>query len=406
MDTMKKISKRWIYLIVGVIAMLFAGILYAWSILKVPFAEELKYENSALALNFTLTMCFFCIGGLISGISVRKIGTKVTIMSAGILAGLGYILCSTLTLNNCFLLYITYAFMCGMGIGIVYIAIISGVNAWFPDKRGVSFGALMMGFGASSLFLGKIAEKMFNSSIGWRNTYVILGISLSVILVSASFIIRQPDDSIKIPDPKNKAAKYEETFEIVDYKPLQMIKRFVFWRGFICLVFITAVGNSVISFARDLALSVGAEAALATILVGVVAVFNGLGRIVSGTVFDLMGRKFVMLASNVLTIIAALVTLVAIKISSLPLLIIGLCLTGTSYGTSPTLSSVFTSSFYGSKYFSSNLSIMNCNLMGASFIATACAKLLDISGGYNTPFILLLILASVALFLNLSIKKP
>ena len=400
------ISKRWLFLIVGVITMLFAGILYAWSILKVPFFEELGYENSALALNYTLTMCFFCIGGLVSGILVRKIGTKFTIMFSGILAGLGFFLCSLLTINNVFLLYLAYAFMGGMGIGMAYISIISGVNAWFPDKRGISFGALMMGFGASSLFLGKLVDAMFNSDIGWRNAYMIIGASLGIILVISSFIIRQPDASVILPAPKKKGAKFEENFEVQDFKPLEMIKRFTFWRAFICLVFITAVGNSVISFTRDLALSVGAEATLATTLVGIIAVFNGFGRILSGAVFDAFGRKVVMIGSNLLTILAATLTLVAININSLPLCIVGLCLTGLSYGTSPTLCSSFTQSFYGAKYFSSNLSIINCNLMCAALIATVCSNLIDMTGGYNVPFVLLLVLALLALGLNISIKKP
>ena len=62
---MNKKSIRWFYMLIGIASMLFAGILYAWSILKIPFAGELGYETSALALNFTLTMCFFCLGGFI-----------------------------------------------------------------------------------------------------------------------------------------------------------------------------------------------------------------------------------------------------------------------------------------------------------------------------------------------------
>ena len=54
--------KRWLILAAGVATMLFAGILYAWSILKAPLAAELGFEASALALNFTLAMCFFCLG--------------------------------------------------------------------------------------------------------------------------------------------------------------------------------------------------------------------------------------------------------------------------------------------------------------------------------------------------------
>ena len=141
-------------------------------------------------------------------------------------------------------------------------------------------------------------------------------------------------------------------------------------------------------------------------MVGVLAVCNGLGRIITGAVFDSMGRRFTMIAANILTIVAAGVTLLAVNIGSLPLCIVGLCLTGMSYGTSPTVASAFTSAFYGTKHFAANLGLMNFNLMCASFVATACSSLLTISGGYTVPFVLLLALSVVALGLNLSIKKP
>lgn len=393
-------------LLVGVFTMLFAGIIYAWSILKVPFAQELSYNTSTLALNFTLTMCFFCIGGLLSSIMVKRFGTKPVIVFAGVLAGLGFVNTSFLNESASVLLYFTYAFMAGLGIGIAYIVIISTVNAWFPDKKGLSSGALMMGFGASSLVLGNLASSLFESSLGWRGTYVILGIAIAVVISLSAIFIEKPDSAVTLPTPQKVASKREESFEARDYTSLEMIKRFTFWRAFLFLVFNTAVGSAVISFARDLALSVGATAALATTLVGVLAMFNGLGRILTGIVFDRMGRRFTMIAANILTIVAAGMTLLAVSIGSLPLCILGLCLTGMSYGASPTVASAFTSAFYGTKHFASNLGIVNFNLMAASFIATACSSLQVSTGGYVAPFVLLLSLSGVSLILNISIKKP
>ncbi len=393
-------------LVVGVFTMLFAGILYAWSILKVPFAQELGYAPSMLALNFTLTMCFFCIGGLISSYLVKRYGTKPMIVLSGVLAGLGFVMTSLLNVTTSFMLFITYAFLAGLGIGMAYIIIISTVNAWFPDRRGLSSGALMMGFGASSLVLGNIADALFSSAIGWRFTYIIIGIAIALVIALSALFIEKPSADANLPAPKVAARKREESFEARDYTSSEMIKRFTFWRAFLFLVFNTAVGSAVISFARDLALSVGAEAALATTLVGVLAIFNGLGRIITGLVFDKMGRRFTMLAANALTIVAAGMTLLAVSIHSLPLCIMGLCLTGMSYGASPTVASAFTSAFYGQKHFASNLGVVNFNLMAASFIATACSSLQQASGGYTAPFVLLLVLAVSGLALNISIKKP
>ena len=265
----------------------------------------------------------------------------------------------------------------------------------------------MMGFGASTLILGNLANSLFQMrSVGWQKTYVIIGVLLGAVLVASGLFIKRPGGDVVFSAAVKKNGKNKENFETRSYKPLEMVKRFTFWRAFFGLVFLTAVGSSVIGFAKDLAQSVGADASLATTLVGVLAVCNGLGRIITGAVFDALGRRITMIGASALTIVAAGVTLIAVFSGSLPLCIVGLCLTGLSYGTAPTVASAFTSSFYGPGYFATNFSIINFNLIGASFIATLCSSLMTQSGGYVVPFALLLMLAVVSLFLNLSIRRP
>jgi OFA family oxalate/formate antiporter-like MFS transporter len=81
-----KLSLRWSYLVIGVIAMLFAGILYAWSILKSPLASDFGWSASKLALNFTLAMSCFCIGGLFGAQISKRLGHKIALITAGILS--------------------------------------------------------------------------------------------------------------------------------------------------------------------------------------------------------------------------------------------------------------------------------------------------------------------------------
>ncbi len=401
------LNKRWIYLISGVFTMLFSGILYAWSILKIPFKSEFNWNDSVLAFNFTLTMCFFCLGAFFGSLICKKVGSKITLILAGLLVGTGFVTTGNLTQQTPYLLYITYAVLSGMGIGISYNVIVSTVNSWFPDKKGFSSGCLMMGFGFSTLLLGNIISAFFdNENIGWRKAYIILGVVVAIVLLLAGLVIKKPSDDIEFPSPKEKKNIQKESFEVRDWSTKEMVKSFTFWRAFIFMALITAVGNSVISFARDLVISVEATPALATTLVGVLSVFNGVGRILTGAVYDSLGRKATMFASNILTIFAAGLTLISVLLNSLPLSIIGLCLTGLSYGTCPTMTSAFTASFYGTKYFPTNYSIVNFNLIVASFIATLSNSLLISTGSYIAPFVLLLILSVVALGFNFSISKP
>ena len=407
MATKSSLSKRWLYLVVGVFSMLFSGVLYAWSILKIPFKEIFEWSDSSLAFNFTLTMCFFCLGAFAGSLICKRIGPQITLIIAGILVGVGFVMTSFLNADIQFLLYISYAILAGTGIGISYNVIVSTVCAWFPDRKGFCSGCLMMGFGISTLLMGNVISMMFeNPNVGWSKTYLMMGIVVAVVLVIAGIILRRPTPDIKFPAGKEGKTVKKEAFEVRDFSTAEMLKSFTFWRAFICMAFITAVGNSVISFARDLVISVDAAPALATTLVGVLAVCNGLGRIITGAVYDLLGRRTTMISANILTIVAAGITLSAVMLNSLPLCIVGLCLTGLSYGSCPTVTSAFTASFYGQKYFSVNYSIVNFNLILASFIATFSNSLLISSGSYTSPFVMLLILAVCALGLNFTIRKP
>lgn len=407
MEQSKQTPMRWHFLLIGVAALLFAGIIYGWSILKAPLAAEFGWAAPDLALNFTLTMCFFCLGGMAAGIVSKRIGPKATIFIAAALACAGFLLTARLSGGSVFALYVTYGVMSGLGIGMAYNVIISCTGAWFPDKKGLCSGALMMGFGASALVLGNLASAlMANPAVGWRTTFTLLGAALGVVLVVEGLIVRNPPVGTVFPQPKAKAAQGSEDFEIRDFTPGEMVRRPTFWRAFVCLVFLAAVGNTVISFARDLSISVGAGEGLATTLVGVLSVCNGLGRILTGALFDSMGRRKTMLLANGATILAALCTLLAVFTSSVPLCVAGLCLTGISYGSCPTISSAFISAFYGVKHFPVNFSIMNFNLMGASLMATVGSLLLTSSGGYVAPFLMLLALSIAALVLNISISRP
>ena len=407
MNTMKnELSVRWRYLTIGVIAMLFAGVLYAWSILKAPLTGAFGWTASQLALNFTLAMSFFCIGGLLGARISKSAGHRVALVLAGGLSAAGFALTAALQNSSVLLLYLTYGVLAGLGIGIAYNVVIATVSAWFPDQKGLCSGCLMMGFGASALVLGNGADALFKSNLGWRMTYVLLGAAICLVLIAAGLLLRKPGAGTVLPQPKVAKAAGGENFERRDFTSVQMLGRPSFWMAFFGISFLAAVGSSVISFAKDLALSVDAPESLAVSLVGVLSVCNGIGRILTGALFDAIGRRKTMLCANVITICAATVTLVAVWVGSLPLCIGALCLTGMSYGACPTITAAFTSSFFGMKYFSTNMALMTFTVMGGSLIATVSNKVLEVTGGYTATFMMLLALTFVALLLNIFIRKP
>ena len=391
-------KKRWVYLIVGTIAMLFAGVIYAWSVLKTPLSADFGWSASQLTLNFTLTMAFFCIGGIAGSIIARKIGVAISLIISGILGGGGFVLSSMLSGSSIVLLYLAYGLMSGLGIGIAYNVLLSTLNRWFPDKKGLCSGLLMMGFGASTLIIGNVSNSLFGK-VGWRSTYLILGIAIGVVLIIAGIIIRAPKEGEVIQPEATGAVSVSK-----DFNPGQMIKTANFWKVFLLFTFISALGNTMASMAKDFALFGGAADSLATTMVGIFAVCNGIIRVIMGVLYDSWGRKKTMICSNILGIVAVAACILTAITGSLPLAIVSICLCGLTYGSCPTGGAVCTRIFFGDKYYSSNLGVMTCNLLLASFMATLCSMINESTGGYLVSFIVLAVLVLVAFGINLSLK--
>ena len=393
-------TKRYLYLIVGTVALLFAGTVYAWSILKVPLAQNFGWTVPQLTVNFTLTMSFFCLGGILGSLLNKKIGLRNTLIISAILSGAGFIFTSFLSGSSISMLYVWYGIVCGLGIGIAYNNIISTVNQWFLDKKGFSSGVLLMGYGASSLIIGSIAAKTIaNANFGWRNTYLSIGIALFIVLFACAIILKT-----RVFDTVNKTAD-SSALQVKDYTLAEMLKSISFWKALAVITFLAACGNTVISIAKDISLASGLTETLAVTMVGILSVCNGLGRIICGLIFDKFGCKKTMVYADVLTIIAGIVILIAVMNSSVVLCIAGLCIVGLSFGCCPTISAAFIADFFGKKNYNLNYSVFNLNLLIASLIASLESYLLAVSGGYAVPFIVLIALAVVALGITLSIKK-
>ena len=400
---------RWPYLLLGMVTLLFAGIIYASSILKAPLGTEFGWSAADLALNFTLTMCCFCLGGLISGLLNKKMSARLRMIISALMVCAGFVIVSRLNGGSPMLLYLAYGILAGLGIGIVYNVVIAVTNSWFPDKKGLCSGCLMMSFGFSTLILGNIAGKMIEMpAVGWRTTFLVLGLAIGIVLLLAGLLIKSPDAQVLEKLNKNKpataaAAANDSGLEL---NGGEMIRRFSFWKVFVFFILLAAVGNAAISFAKDFSISVGANESLAVTLVGVLSICNGLGRLLSGALFDKKGLNFTRYTASVVVITASLLSLIAVLGNSFILGIAGLCLCGISYGFCPTLSASWVMAFYGTKNFALNFSIMNLILIPASFSATIAGSLITASGSYLSSFILLTACSVLGLVINFAIRRP
>ena len=127
---------RWCYLALSSFGLLFVGIIYAWSIFKVPLQDAFGWDAPSLAVNYSLSVAFLCIGGLMGGLLDKKLSTRSLLLFAAFLSFVGFTVTSRLDGSSITLLYIAYGIVAGSGIGISYNTLLAVGNSWFPDKKG------------------------------------------------------------------------------------------------------------------------------------------------------------------------------------------------------------------------------------------------------------------------------
>ena len=395
---------RWVYAIVGVIVLLFAGLVYAWSVLSTPIAAEFAdWSKAQLSMTFTIVMIMFCIGSLLCGLLTGKLSVKMAVRIGAVLFLLGFFLASRT--QSLAMLYIGFGVLCGLSSGLCYNAVMSTMVRWFPDRPGLISGVLLMGFGGGSFIIGKLYQAWTPVEIGgWRASFLVMGIIIFVVLAICSFFFVAPGADFVAPAAKNSKAAVKIAGK--EYKPLEMVKKPSFWLYYVWAIALSAAGLALISQASGVVWEASASqtaGAVATI-VGLISICNALGRVLFGGMYDKYGRSLSMQLVNILFIITSGVLILALAAKSVVVVIIGFILGGLAYsGITPT-NSAFCRAYFGPANYPVNFSLINSNLIFASFGSTVSGALFDASGSYNVTFFLIIGLAVVGILCSLAIS--
>lgn len=403
---MKKMN-RWTYAVIGVVTLLFAGLIYAWSVMsKSIAASRPDWTATQVSLTFTIVMALFCTGGLIAGLLSKKINPKLYIIASGVFFAAGFFIAS-LTGDSPALLYIGFGVVCGLGAGFAYNTVLSTMSQWFPDKQGLISGILLMGFGLSSFIIGKVyaAVTPSDGSDQWKMTFRILGIVVLVVMLACFNFFVKPSEDYKVP---GAAAKKVVRESALDIPPTQMVKKPTFWLYYIWAILLSAAGLVLVSQASGIATQVGpnvSDGNIATV-VGLISILNGIGRVIFGAIYDKKGYRVAMILDMIVMVIAGLILILALTSGNFMFIILGFLIGGLAYGGVMPTNSAIISDFFGRTNYPVNYSLVNTNLIIASFASTIAGKLYDASQSYMAPIMMMIGVTVVGFIVSLGIRRP
>ncbi len=389
-------NKRILYLVSGVCVLLISGMVYAWSVFSQPIsAEYCMWSKASLSLTFTVVMVFFCLGGLLGGFLLKKVKPSISVLLSAVLFFVGFRVASAA--ESQYMLYLGFGLLCGLGSGLSYNAVMSSVSKWFPSRQGMISGILLMGFGLSSFIVGKLFQLSADAS-SWRSSFMVLGNVSAFILVFFSFFIRRPEENAAKAGLSECRGK--------DYPPEEMIRMPSFYLYFIWAFLLSAAGLALVSQAGGVALGVKeVSSSRIAFYVGMLSIFNGAGRLLSGSLYDHKGGKVTMYFIQALFLLSVLSLFIALNAGNSIFLVIGFITCGLAYGGITSLNSAYISDLFGAQYYPVNFSLINMNLLIASFGSTLAGFLLDATKSYMSILGMILLLTVLGIILTAVIWK-
>ncbi len=271
------------------------GAVYAYSVYTKPVMEALGWRYEQVTFAFSLAIACLGLSAAFLGRYVERWGPS----KSGMIAAMGYgggLLLSGLaiTLRSPELFYFGYGVLGGVGLGVGYITPVATLVKWFPDRRGLATGLAIMGFGFGALLAGPLAVRLI-ASVGLANTFYVFGAGyFSVMMLSARILAAPPEGWRPAgwnPDAAASASSPAHKTAAIVYTPRQALltPRFaMLWLLFFIQV---TCGIAVISAASPMAQEIaGLTATQAAAMIGLMGLFNGLGRIGWSSFSDFIGR--------------------------------------------------------------------------------------------------------------------
>ena len=330
----KKSNGRWFMAIMAMLLMVCLGTVYAWSYFQTPIMKGFGWNNAQVSLTFSFAIFFLGVAAAVGGVFLPKVGPRVLAVSGSVLFSLGYAIAGfALSLKSLPLLYIGYGVIGGTGLGLAYMTPVATIAKWFPDKKGLATGIVIMGFGLGALVMSKILAPTLLAWTGGNLVTVFLALAalFFVLTILTSLALKNPPQGwtpagLSSVPAKGKAKKAAQTAAIAPKSPAEAYKeasgdifskRFLLvWIVFFCNITagITIVGFQSPMF-QDLwgkanpSLAPEALAALGATLIAITSLFNGFGRFFWGAVSDRVGRiqTFRIMLGSELVIFAVLI---------------------------------------------------------------------------------------------------
>jgi MFS family permease len=333
-------------------------------------------------------------------------------------------------------LYLTYGVIGGFGIGMAYVTPVAVVTKWFPDKRGLGSGLVVMGFGLGAVVYNFAVKSIpsfaaaataaadyanararaladqgaFDATVealspmhvqAVMDVFVVSGIAFLLLGSLCAFFLNDPRQARSRPPAESSFASEQGR----SYSTVEMLRTPQFYALWSILLLNVTAGILIIGNALPIMQEItGAAPGVVAAIFGAIAVFNAAGRLFWGAVSDRIGRKY---AYSLIFVLQAGVFFLLGGLHALPLVAFAYAIILFCYGGGFGIMPSFSADYFGTRHMGANYGALLtawgiAGLVGP--LLAACVK--DATGSFASALPIVAGMLIVGALLAFFTRKP
>ena len=298
---------RWLIPPAALCIHLCIGQAYAFSVFNLPMTKLIGITQSApddwkltdLGWIFSIGIFFLGASAAVLGRWVEEGGPRRAMFTAALCFGSGFVVSAIgVYTHNIWIVYLGYGVIGGFGLGLGYISPVSTLIKWFPDRPGMATGMAIMGFGggafiASPLSVWLMTKFSTPTHVGVAEAFICLGVIYLCFMMVGAWIVRipapgwRPEGYAPLAQPK----KLVTDRDVYVYQALKTPQFWLIW-WILCLNVTAGIGVLGQASAMSQEMFPGRVTPIAAAgFVGLMSLFNMIGRFFWASTSDVIGRK-------------------------------------------------------------------------------------------------------------------
>ena len=165
------------------------GVAYSFGVVLASIRDEFSIGTGLASLLFAIPTFLYFVLGVFTGRLGDRYGPRRVLFAGAVALGVG--LWATSLAQSLWLAMTTYVLGVGISVACAYVPMVSVVGGWFERHRTAALGVAVAGIGLGH-FAGAWAAEWLIELYGWRDTYRVLAVVSTGLLMLAAIAARRP----------------------------------------------------------------------------------------------------------------------------------------------------------------------------------------------------------------------